>query len=85
MVVPSSRRIAAPPLSVQATAPICVGCRCCSCNPGTIDRYCRAHGGSTTRYCEQHRHPGITGRGSSDPAPVSVQQKRAGIEENPGG
>jgi hypothetical protein len=80
MDLPGSRRIVRPVLAARPATPLDVGCRCCSCDPDTIDQFCRTHGGPTTRSCEDCRSPGVVHM-NTDVTPVSVQQKRAGIPD----
>lgn len=74
-----SRRVVRPTLAARPTRPAPVGCRCCSCDD-TVDEFCREHGGPSTRCCEDCRSVGVVHM-TTDVTPVSVQQKRAGIED----
>lgn len=75
-----SRRIVRPQIARQPIQPVPVRCRCCSCAPGLVDEFCREHGGPSIRCCEDCRSVGVV-HIDSGITPVSVQQKRAGIED----
>lgn len=74
-----SRRIARPFIPARVDPLLPAGCLCCSCDD-TVDEFCRAHGGPTTRCCEDCRSVGVV-HIDCGITPVSVQQKRAGIED----
>jgi hypothetical protein len=74
-----SRRLVRPTLTPRIEIPPRTGCQCCSCGD-EVDEFCREHGGPSSRCCEDCRSVGIT-LINSDVIPVSVQQKRAGIDD----